>query len=84
MAKYVKYMGEFLSRQGVIWQANILVEAEAEFPEAEIGNLVFEGDEPIVIEWGNTPKSQAVCSSSATLRIESPGDRTSINSHVYI
>ncbi len=76
MAKYVKYMGEFLSRQGVRWRAEILVEAEAEFPEAEIGNLVFEGDEPIVIEWGNTPKSQAVCSSSATLRIESPGDRT--------
>lgn len=76
MAKYVKYMGEFRSRQGVRWRAEILVEAEAEFPEAEIGNLVFEGDEPIVIEWGNTPKSHAVCSSSATLRIESPGDRT--------
>lgn len=67
-------MGEFLSHTGIIWRAEILQEAEALF--TEIGNLVFEADEPLVIEWDNTGKEEVICASTATLRVESPGDRT--------
>lgn len=74
MAKQLKYMGEFLSRASVAWRVEILEEAERPFDR--VGNLTFEADEPLTIEWGDTPKSQSVCSSSATLRIESPADRT--------
>lgn len=74
MEKYVRYMGEFLSRGGVIWRAEILQEADGPF--ASVGALTFEGSEPLVIEWPDTAKHEPICSSSATLRIESPADRT--------
>jgi hypothetical protein len=74
MAKKLRYAGEFLSRQGVTWRVELLQEAAVAY--ATIGELKFEADEPLVIEWDNTDKDAVVCSSEATIRIESPGDRT--------
>lgn len=74
MAKFLKYMGEFLSRAGVVWRAEIYVESVVPFVNP--GSLTFEADEALTIEWGNKAKYEAICGSSATLRIESPGDRT--------
>ena len=74
MAKELRYEGEFLSRNGVIW--NVQIWQEAEEPFASVGELTFEADEPLVIEWKHTDKEEVVCGSTATLRIESPGDRT--------
>lgn len=67
-------MGEFLSVSGVVWRAEILQEANAEFET--IGSLEFDADEPLVIEWGNKSKEEVICGSTATLKIISPGDRT--------
>lgn len=67
-------MGEFLSRAGVVWRVEILQDAEAPFNP--IGTLDFEADEALVIEWGHAEKEEVICGSTATLRIESPGDRT--------
>lgn len=72
--KYLRYMGEFVSVAGVVWRAEILQEADAEF--STIGSLEFDADEPLVIEWGNKSKEEVVCGSVATLKIISPGDRT--------
>lgn len=74
MAKYVRYAGEFLSRAGITWRVEILQEADQPF--ASVGVLTFEADEPLVIEWKKTDKEEVLCGSTATIRVESPGDRT--------
>lgn len=74
MEKYLRYKGEFLSRAGVVWRVEILQDATSAF--AEIGELTFEADEALTIEWKQTSKEEPVCGSTATLRIDSPGDRT--------
>lgn len=70
--KKVRYSGEFLSRKGVRWKVEILQEGFS----GSTGELTFEGEEPLVIDWQRTDKEEVVCGSEATLRIESPGDRT--------
>ncbi|MDE6479273.1 MAG: hypothetical protein K2L45_03310 [Muribaculaceae bacterium] len=74
MAKYLRYSGEFISRAGILWRIEILQDAEEAFPE--VGELTFEADSPLLIEWSREEKHATVCSSIATLKIESPGDRT--------
>ena len=74
MTKYLRYSGEFISRAGILWRIEILQDAEEAFPE--VGELTFEADSPLLIEWSREEKHTSVCSSFATLKIESPGDRT--------
>lgn len=70
----LRYMGEFLSRTSEVWRVEILQEADTPF--AVIGSLTFEAEEPLLIEWKTTSKEDVICGSTATLQIESPGDRT--------
>lgn len=72
--KYLRYKGEFLSRAGVIWRAEILQEAQAAF--SQVGALEFDADGALVIEWKREDKENVICGSTATLQIISPGDRT--------
>lgn len=74
MSKYIRYSGEFLSSRNVCWRVEIHQEAAAPFNTVE--SLTFEADEALVIEWEGRSKEEVVCGSTATLRIESPGDRT--------
>lgn len=74
MSLYKRYEGEFLSRKGVIWRAEIWQEADAQFPV--VGELRFPADNPLSIEWAHTDKEEAICGSTASLTIVSPGDRT--------
>lgn len=74
MSKFLRYRGEFLSHAGARWRIDILQEAEKEFES--VGNLSFEAEEPLVIDWKHTDKEVVICGSEATIRIESPGDRT--------
>lgn len=74
MSKYLRYMGEFLSRAGVVWRAEILQEADAPFER--IGGLTFEAEEAVTIEWEHREKHEVICGSVATVQVESPGDRT--------
>jgi hypothetical protein len=41
-----------------------------------VGELTFEAEEPLVIEWNHTDKHEVIQGSTATIRVESPGDRT--------
>lgn len=72
--KYLRYKGEFSSVSGIAWRAEIWQEADAEFET--VGNLEFDADEPLVIEWSNKSKEEVICGATATLKIISPGDRT--------
>lgn len=72
MAKALRYMGEFLSRAGVVWRVEILQENY----DDEVGVLDFEAEEALVIDWKHTDKEEVICGSEATIKIESPGDRT--------
>lgn len=74
MAKFLRYKGEFLSVSGVRWRAEMWQEAEQAFES--VGILEFDAEEPLTIEWGDKPKEEVICGSSATLKIISPGDRT--------
>lgn len=74
MSKQLRYMGEFLSRAGVTWRVEILQEASAPF--GSVGQLTFEAEEALVIDWKHTDKEAVICGSEATLKLESPGDRT--------
>lgn len=74
MAKYLRYMGEFLSHANTVWRVEILQEADKAF--ARIGQLTFEAEEALLIEWKHIDKEEVLHGSTATIQIESPGDRT--------
>lgn len=68
----LRYRGQFVAIDGTVWRVDILQEGY----QGTVGELEFEADEPLVIDWKETSKEEVICSSEATLRIESPGDRT--------
>lgn len=70
------YSGQFVSQKGVTWRCDILRDQD-DAPE-EVGDLTFPAEEPLVISWESKDKNEPICSSTATLQIESPGDRTYI------
>ena len=74
MAMKLRYMGEFLSREGVTWCVELRQDSPYEFDE--IGALTFEATQALTIEWSEKKKEEVVCGSVATIQIESPGDRT--------
>ena len=74
MSKQLRYTGEFLSRKGVIWRIDILQEAAQ--PYSSVGQLTFESEEALIIDWKHRDKEDVICGSEATIKIESPGDRT--------
>lgn len=81
MALRLRYAGEFLSQKGVTWRVEILQEAENAFT---VGELTFPADSPLVIEWPERAPEEPICGSMATLRIESPGDRTYVDLYTEI
>ncbi len=74
MARYCRYRGEFLSRAGITWRVDIMQVSDSAFPA--VGELTLDSDEALVIEWAEKNKEEVICGSTATLKIESPGDRT--------
>lgn len=74
MSKQLRYRGSFLSRAGVVWRVDILQEAAEPF--ATVGELTFESEEALIIDWKHQDKENVICGSEATIKIESPGDRT--------
>ena len=71
--KYEIYNGHFASRAGVTWEVKIFREQEHS-PE-EVEELSFPASEPLIIEWSETSKEDAIVSSIAHLQILSPSDR---------
>ena len=73
MSKQLRYRGSFLSRSSVVWRVDILQEAAEPF--ATVGDLTFEREEALIIDWKHQDKDAVICGSEATIRIESPTDR---------
>ena len=79
MEKIITHRGEFLSRSDVLHRVELWRIGGAPVKQPE--ELRFEADEALVIEWKEVPKHEPLCSSSATLRLDSPGDRA--YTHLY-
>lgn len=76
MSKTKRYNGEFLTRGDHVCRCEIWREG---IHSGEVGELDFPGDEPLTIEWQGEELHAAIVPGSATLRVESPGDRTYID-----
>lgn len=91
MAKHIIHQGQFCSRNNVMWSVEIWRESEQ--PPQEVGELVFDGHESVLIEWAETSKEEPLCPSTATIRVISPADGTyqdlytikagSVGAHIY-
>lgn len=75
MSLGVKYRGSFVGQDGTVWRADILLEGYS----GSVGELTFPWQRPLEIEWKETGKEEVLCGSIATLKIESPGDRTYVD-----
>lgn len=78
--KQVIYFGSFYSVKGDIIGVSIWRDNE-DGTIVTPQELIFEGEDPLVIEWGECQKEDGIQGASATLRIESPSDRTYL--HLY-
>jgi hypothetical protein len=73
MSYQIRYNGFFYSREGILYSAEILQQSDDTFVVEE---LSFAGEEPLIIERSEKGKEEPIQSSTATLKIISPGDRT--------
>lgn len=71
---YERYKGSFWGKDGTVWTAVILQEADATFEM--VGELDFPDSNPLEIHWQETSKEDVICGSTVTLTVVSPGDRT--------
>lgn len=71
----LRYSGGFVAADGTVWRVDILQEGYV----GDVSDLTFPYDEPLVIAWQETGKEEPVQGATATLKIESPGDRTFID-----
>ena len=74
MAMQLRYAGEFYAVDGTVWRCEILQEAASAF--ASVGELDFSAEAPLIINWSDHELEDPVCGSTATLVLNSPGDRT--------
>ena len=75
----LRYEGSFLSHSDVSWTVQIFQVAEEAFPE--VGELRFDAEEPLVVEWEDVKKQGTVQGSTLTLQLDSPSDREYV--HLY-
>ena len=75
----LRYEGSFLSHSDVSWKVKIFQVAEEAFPE--VGELRFDAEEPLVVEWEDVKKQGTVQGSTLTLQLDSPSDREYV--HLY-
>lgn len=76
---HLRYEGSFLSHSDVSWTVKIFQVAEEAFPE--VGELRFDAEEPLVVEWEDVKKQGTVQGSTLTLQLDSPSDREYV--HLY-
>ena len=79
MARIVTHTGEFMSKAGTLYRVDIWRKGDEQPTNSQPEELRFEAVEPLIIDWGETSKETPICGSTATLSIESPGDRTYIS-----
>lgn len=70
------YQGSFLTKHGHTVEVTIYREADA--APAEVSELTFPADSPVVIEWDRRDKEAVLVGSVCSVSLISPGDRTYI------
>ena len=89
---YKRYAGSFINCKGQTWRVEIWQRADAPF--ATIGDLTFDADTPLEIEWEEREKYETTCGATLTINVVSPADRTftdlfqispgNVMAHVYL
>lgn len=80
MAKHIHFQGHFYSRvKNVRW--DVLLYVESDTLPTDVGELTFDGESPLLFEWGEQSKEVPLRPSTATIRLLSPSDRT--YQHLY-
>lgn len=74
MSKPIIYQGEFVSQANVVWRVEIWRDSNES--SSELGELRFDANESVLIEWGETSKEEPLCPSTATIKVISPADGT--------
>ena len=84
--KHTIYRGEFEGRDpalecGVTWRVEIWrwSDEDGGLSGSTVGELVFDGDSPVEVEWGSKAKHEVIVSSTCTINVISPGDRTYVD-----
>ncbi len=91
MSKPIIYQGEFVSQANVVWRVEIWRDSNES--SSALGELRFDANESVLIEWGETSKEEPLCPSTATIKVISPADGTyqnlytikagSVGAHIY-
>lgn len=91
MSKPIIYQGEFVSQANVVWRVEIW--RDSNDSSSALGELRFDANESVLIEWGEVSKEEPLCPSTATIRVISPADGTyqdlytikagSVGAHIY-
>ncbi len=74
MSMYKRYEDAFVTVTGDVVTCQIWQEADGPFPE--VAGFEVAGSNPLTIEWHDRAKHEVICGSTATLILNSPGDRT--------
>ena len=89
---YKRYAGSFINCKGQTWRVEIWQRADAPF--STIGDLTFDADSPLELEWEEREKYETICGATLTINVVSPSDRTftdlfqispgNVMAHVYL
>lgn len=89
---YKRYAGSFINCKGQTWRVEIWQKADSPF--TTIGDLTFDADSPLEIEWEEREKYETTCGATLTINVISPSDRTftdlfqispgNVMAHVYL
>ena len=74
---HLRYSGTFINQRGHTWRAEIW--QQSPLPFTTIGDLTFDADTPIEIEWSEIEKYETTQGATCTLNVISPTDRTYID-----
>ena len=80
-----------MSQANVVWRVEIWRDSNES--SSALGELSFDANESVLIEWGETSKEEPLCPSTATIKVISPADGTyqnlytikagSVGAHIY-
>jgi hypothetical protein len=89
---YKRYSGSFVNCKGQTWRVEIWQANNVPF--STIGDLTFDADTPLELEWEEREKYETTCGATLTINIVSPADRTftdlfqispgNVMAHVYL
>lgn len=89
---YKRYAGSFVNCKGQTWRVEIWKANNVPF--SSVGDLTFDADTPLELEWEEREKYETICGATLTINIVSPADRTftdlfqispgNVMAHVYL